>query len=111
MYNDDTAIEITETEYKGYNIRKNGDKWEVVETGELFDTSQEAERYINNGLKKTSKAQRKAVYNYDDNFERINCRFTKGTKERIKKVGYKSANDFIKLAVMEKLEHDEKLLK
>lgn len=111
MYNDDTVIEITETEHNGYIIRKNGDKWEVVGTGELFDTSQEAERYINNGLKKTSKAQRKAVYNYDDNFERINCRFTKGTKERIKKVGYKSANDFIKLAVMEKLEHDEKLLK
>lgn len=111
MYNDDTVIEITETEHKGHIIRKNGNKWEVVETGELFDTSQEAERYINNGLKKTSKAQRKAVYNYDNSFERVNCRFVKGTKERIQKIGYKSVNDYIKLAVMEKLEHDEKILK
>ena len=32
-------------------------------------------------------------------------------KERIRKAGYKSVNDFIKLAVMEKLEHDEKNFK
>lgn len=57
---------------------------------------------------KTSDAQRKAVYKYDDKFERVNCRFAVGTKERIQKAGYKSVNDFIKLAVMEKLEHDEK---
>lgn len=111
MYNVNTVIEITEMEHNGYIIRKNADKWEVVETGELFSTSQEAERYINNGLKKTSKAQRKAVYNYDNTFERVNCRFAKGTKERIQKIGYKSVNDYIKLAVMEKLEHDEKILK
>ena len=60
---------------------------------------------------KTSECQRKAVYKYDDKFERVNCRFAKGTKERIEKLGYKSANDFIKLAVAEKLEHDEKILK
>jgi hypothetical protein len=60
---------------------------------------------------KTSESQRKAVYKYDDKFERVNCRFAKGTKERIEKLGYKSANDFIKLAVAEKLEHDEKILK
>lgn len=60
---------------------------------------------------KTSDAQRKAVYKYDDKFERVNCRFAVGTKERIQKAGYKSVNDFIKLAVMEKLEHDEKILK
>lgn len=60
---------------------------------------------------KTSESQRKAVYKYDDKFERVNCRFAKGTKERIEKLGYKSANDFIKLAVVEKLEHDEKILK
>ena len=59
---------------------------------------------------KTSDAQRKAVYKYDDKFERVNCRFAVGTKERIQKAGYKSVNDFIKLAVMEKLEHDEKIL-
>ena len=60
---------------------------------------------------KTSDAQRKAVYKYDDKFERVNCRFAVGTKERIQKAGYKSVNDFIKLAVMEKLELDEKILK
>ena len=60
---------------------------------------------------KTSDAQRKAVYKYDDKFERVNCRFAVGTKERIQKAGYKSVNDFIILAVMEKLEHDEKILK
>ena len=60
---------------------------------------------------KKSDAQRKAVYKYDDKFERVNCRFAVGTKERIQKAGYKSVNDFIKLAVMEKLEHDEKILK
>mgnify|MGYP002674368641 FL=1 len=61
--------------------------------------------------RKTTEAQRKAVYKYDDKFERVNCRFAVGTKERIQKAGYKSVNDFIKLAVMEKLEHDEKILK
>lgn len=61
--------------------------------------------------RKTTEAQRKAVYKYDNKFERVNCRFAIGTKERIQKAGYKSVNDFIKLAVMEKLEHDEKILK
>ena len=60
---------------------------------------------------KTSDAQRKAIYKYDDKFERVNCRFAVGTKERIQKAGYKSVNDFIKLAVIEKLEHDEKILR
>ena len=59
--------------------------------------------------RKTTEAQRKAVYKYDEKFERVNCRFAVGTKERIRKAGYKSVNDFIKLAVMEKLEHDEKI--
>ena len=61
--------------------------------------------------RKTTEAQRKAVYKYYEKFERVNCRFAVGTKERIRKAGYKSVNDFIKLAVMEKLEHDEKILK
>lgn len=60
---------------------------------------------------KTSEAVRKAVKKYDEKFERVNCRFLKGTKDRIAKLGYKSVNDFIKLAVAEKLEHDEKILK
>lgn len=58
-----------------------------------------------------SEAMRKAIYKYDSKFERVNCRFKVGTKERIIKLGYKSINDFIKLAVMEKLEHDEKILR
>ena len=60
---------------------------------------------------KTTEAKRRAIYKYDDKFERVNCRFAVGTKERIHKAGYKSVNDFIKLAVMEKLEHDESILK
>lgn len=59
----------------------------------------------------TTSAQRKAIYKYDEKFERINCRFDVGTKKRIKKVGYKSINSFIKLAVAEKLEREEKILK
>ena len=59
---------------------------------------------------KTSESQRRAIYNYDDKFERINCRLAVGTKERIKALKY-TANDFIKLAVAEKLEREEKVLK
>ena len=58
---------------------------------------------------KTSEAVRKAIYNYDDKFERINCRFEVGTKDRISKLGY-TANNFIKLAVAEKLEREERIL-
>lgn len=61
--------------------------------------------------RKTTKAQRKAIYKYDDKFERVNCRFKVGTKEAINNAGYKSVNDFIKLAVAEKLEREEKILK
>ena len=46
---------------------------------------------------------------YDDKMERVNCRFKPGTKKRIKDLGY-SLNSFIKLAVAEKLDHDEKIL-
>ena len=69
------------------------------------------EREVRSMERKTTEATRRAIYKYDDKFERVNCRFAKGTKERIEKLGYKSANDFIKLAVAEKLEHDEKILK
>lgn len=58
-----------------------------------------------------TEAQKKAIYKYDDKFERVNCRLTKGTKERIVKVGYGSVNSFIVSAVMEKLEKEEKYLK
>ena len=49
--------------------------------------------------RKTTDAQRKAIYNYDEKFERVNCRFKIVKKEAITKAGYKSINDFIKLAV------------
>ena len=55
--------------------------------------------------RKTTDAQRKAIYNYDEK-----CRFKIGTKEAITKAGYKSINDFIKLAVAEKLEREKKIL-
>ncbi len=55
-----------------------------------------------------TEAQRKAIYKYDDKFERVNCRLQKGTKERIGKMGYGSVNSFIVSAVMEKLEKEEK---
>ncbi len=57
--------------------------------------------------KKTTEAQRKAIYKYDDKFERVNCRFPKGTFNRIEQFNYKSLNAFIVAAVMEKLEKDE----
>lgn len=57
-----------------------------------------------------SEAQKRAVYNYNETHERVNCRFEKGTKERVQKLGY-TINNFIKLAVAEKLEREEKILK
>lgn len=57
--------------------------------------------------KKTTEAQRKAIYKYDDKFERVNCRFPKGTFDRIEQFDYKSMNAFIVQAVMEKLEKEE----
>ena len=61
--------------------------------------------------RKTTDAQRKAIYKYDEQFERVNCRLEAGTKKRIEKAGYSSINNFIKLAVSEKLEREEKILK
>ncbi len=61
--------------------------------------------------KKTSEAMRKAIYKYDDKFERVNCRFPVGIKSRIKKAGYNSINQFIVQAVLEKLENIDKLTK
>ena len=46
--------------------------------------------------RKTTAAQRKAVYNYDEKFERVNCRFKIGTKEAITTAGNKRIQDFIK---------------
>lgn len=56
---------------------------------------------------KTTEAQRKAVYKYDDKWERVNCRFKIGTKDSIKNAGYSSIQAFIKQAVAEKLEREK----
>lgn len=61
--------------------------------------------------RKTSEAQRKAVAKYDEQFERVNCRFRKGTKERIEKLGIESLAKFIQYAVYKELEEREKILK
>ena len=58
---------------------------------------------------KTSEAMRKAINKYDDKFDKFYVRFEKGTVDRIKKLGF-SANAYVKLAVMEKLAHDEEVL-
>ena len=57
--------------------------------------------------RKTSEAQRKAVYNYDDKFFRVNCRLPQGTKERIEKQGYKSVNAFCVQAILDRLDQLE----
>ena len=44
---------------------------------------------------KTTEAKRKAIYKYDDKFERINCRLAKGTKDRIKALKYSAKLQFI----------------
>ena len=60
---------------------------------------------------KQKEQRRKAVYNYDQNFERVNCRFEKGTKERIESLKAESIARFIQYAVYKELEEREKLLK
>lgn len=53
---------------------------------------------------------RKAIKKYDAKHDRINCRFPSGTVERIKGIGYASANSFIISAVLARLEEEEKRL-
>lgn len=60
--------------------------------------------------RKTTEAQRRAIYKYDNKFDRVNCRLSAGTTDRIKALKY-SVNNFIRLAVAEKLEREEKILK
>lgn len=50
---------------------------------------------------------RKAVAKYDAKNDRINCRLPGGTVDRIKKLGYSSANSFIVQAVFDRLEKEE----
>lgn len=60
-------------------------------------------------MPKTSDAMLKAIGKYDEKFDKTYVRFEKGTVDRIKKLGF-SVNNYVRLAVAEKLEHDEKIL-
>ena len=53
-------------------------------------------------------ARRKYIHKYDDKFDRINARVESGTLDRIKALGYTSANKFLVEAVNEKLKREEK---
>lgn len=55
---------------------------------------------------KTSEAQRRAVANYQEKVDRVNCRFPKGTKQRIEATG-ESINGFIIRSVLAELERLE----
>lgn len=54
-----------------------------------------------------TEAQKRAIRKYEETVDRINCRFPKGTKERITATGA-SLNAFIIEAVLEKLERENK---
>ena len=69
------------------------------------------EEVIITDKEKLKESNRKAVQKYQSKFERINCRLPLGTRERIEKTGYQSANSFIISAIMEKLEKEENYLK
>lgn len=60
---------------------------------------------------KQAEQRRKAVYKYDKKFERVNCRFEKGTKERIEALKAESIARFIQYAVYKELDERERLLK
>ena len=52
---------------------------------------------------KTSEAQRRTVANYQEKVDRVNCRFPKGTKQRIEATG-STINAFIIKVVEKELE-------
>lgn len=56
---------------------------------------------------KTNPKLREAIEKYDAKFDRIVTRLPPGSRKRIEKLGYKSTNAFIVLAVVEKLEREE----
>lgn len=56
---------------------------------------------------KTSEAQRRAVANYQEKVDRVNCRFPKGTKQRIEATG-STINAFIIMSVEKELERIER---
>lgn len=65
-------------------------------------------------MKKTKESQLKAIRKYEQNNDRINVVFPAGTKERIKKViegrSYNSVAAFIKEAVLQNLDIEEKFI-
>lgn len=60
-------------------------------------------------MAKTSDSMRKAIDKYDEKFDKTFIRFDKGTADRIKALGF-SVNAYTRLAVAEKLAHDEEVL-
>lgn len=60
--------------------------------------------------RKVTEAQKRSFARYEKKFDRVNCRLDSGTKKRIENAGYASINTFIRLAVAEKLEREEKIL-
>lgn len=60
---------------------------------------------------KTTEAQRKAVRDYEKKNDRINVIFPAGTRDRMERLGIKSAGNFIKEAVEKELSSLEKYLK
>lgn len=57
---------------------------------------------------KQKQQRRKAVANYMQTVDRVNCQFPLGTKERIKELTGKSCNAFIKEVVIKELEKLER---
>ena len=57
---------------------------------------------------KQKQQRRKAVANYMQTVDRVNCQFPLGTKDRIKKLTGKSCNAFIKEVVIKELEKLER---
>lgn len=55
--------------------------------------------------------QLEAKKTYMKKFEAITVRFAFGTKDKIKELGYASMNNFVLLAVQEKLEREQNTLK
>ena len=60
---------------------------------------------------KTTEAQRKAVREYEKKNYRINIIFPAGTKDKMKKLGIKKPNTFIKEVVAAELDRMEKYKK
>lgn len=109
---EENIVKIAEQEYKGHKIIRTVNGWKIEETGEEFDSAINAHIYIDNGLKRTSESQRKAIRDYEKRNYRLNIVFPGGTKERIEALNLNKTNSaFIRDAVLSKLDELEKILK